>query len=305
MKILITDSEGMLGTDLIKELTKQKIEFLAIDAEEFDITKKETNNSKAVDATESKDSEAQKKNLSDASKEKPLNVPKKILDFKPSHIINCAEYTHVDKAEKEDKDLCKKINVEGVENLVRLAKELKISLVQISSDQVFDGENQSYDEDSKKHPINYYGYTKAKAEDIITGGMNYYYIIRTSWLVGKNGRNFVETMKKLMNEKEEIRVVNDQCGNPTFTSDLSVAIVNILKQPFGKYHLTNTGSVTRYGFALKIKRLINSDCNVVACTKEDYPQAARRLRSGILNNNKRDLLRSWKDALEEYLGVEE
>jgi len=273
MKILIIGSKGMLGSDLVKELSKTDNEIIAWDLEDIDITKEQD--------------------------------MLKIEQANPDIIINCAAYTNVDLAETE-KEICHKVNVTGVQNLTNTSKKLDIPLIHISTDYVFNGEKQEgYDEDDKKDPINYYGKTKSEGEDIIINNLDKYYIIRTSWLFGKNGKNFVETMLKLFKEKEEIKVVNDQIGSPTYTKDLSRGIINIIKNKnrykYGIYHITNSDKCSWFEFANEIKRLTNSNCIINPCTSEEFPTPAKRPKFSILNNNKTEKLKNWKEALKEYI----
>ena len=272
MKILVTGAKGMLGSDLVALLLEKKHEVLAFDRE-LDITDKSS--------------------------------IEKIVSMKPEVIINCAAYTNVDLAETE-KELCYKLNVVGVENLVEAANSCKASLVQFSTDYVFDGTKEAYDESDPQKPINYYGETKAIGEKFILANAKKYYIVRTSWLFGKNGKNFVETMKKLASEKGSVTVVNDQFGRPTFTKDLSLGILSLIeKKPlFGIYHLTNSGSCSWFDFAKKIISLSKLNSKVLHCTTNEFPRPAKRPKFSVLNNNKLPQLRTWEEALVSYLGVD-
>lgn len=271
MKVIVTGAKGMLGTDLVKELAKTDFEVIAWDYSDFDITNK--------------------------------NDMKKLILEKPSIVINCAACTNVDLAETE-KEKCASINIEGVKNLTLTCKECNSILVQISTDYVFDGNKESYDETDIKNPINYYGETKANGEDFIISNLKTYYIVRTSWLFGKNGKNFVDTISKLAKEKQELKVVDDQKGKPTFTKDLSGALIKLIsnKMPFGIYHITNSGICSWFEFAKKIVELNKSNCIVKPCNTLDFPRPAKRPKFSVLNNNKFNLLRSWEGALKEYLG---
>lgn len=270
MKVLVIGSKGMLGTDLIKELSKNEYEVFGWDVQDIDITKEED----------------------------MLKIEKE----NPDIIINCAAYTQVDGAETEKK-ICYAVNVKGVKNLVNLSKKLDVPLIQISTDYVFNGQKQGYDEDYKKDPINYYGITKSEGEDLIINNLKKYYIIRTSWLFGKNGKNFVETITRLCKEKDEIKVVNDQIGCPTYTKDLSKGIINIIKnkKDYGIYHITNSDKCSWFEFAEEIAGLQKLDCLIKSCTTEEFPRPAKRPKFSILNNSKTEKLRSWKEALKEYI----
>jgi dTDP-4-dehydrorhamnose reductase len=271
MNILVTGSSGMLAKDLIDELKKNNFNLHCMDKEELDITK--------------------------------IGEFEKLSRLKIDLVINCAAYTNVDAAE-ENRELCFNINFIGVKNLADYCKAKNIILIHISTDYVFDGMKKSYDENDAKKPLNYYGVTKALAEDYLAYALDKFYIIRTSWLFGKNGVNFIEKMKKLMAEKKEIMVVDDQFGKPTYTKDLSRSIISLITQnkPFGIYNITNSDSCSWFEFAYEIKKIINSGCKVIKCNSNEYAAKAKRPKSSILNNNKIEKLRSWKNALAEYLG---
>ncbi|MDD3985738.1 MAG: dTDP-4-dehydrorhamnose reductase [Methanobacterium sp.] len=268
--MLITGSKGMLAKDIIDELKKNNFQLYCMDREELDITKKEEF--------------------------------EKLNDIKLDLIINCAAYTNVDAAE-ENKELCYNINFIGVKNIADYCKLKNIILIHISTDYVFDGNKKSYDEEDVKKPLNYYGVTKALAEDYLIYNLDKFYIARTSWLFGKNGINFIEKMKKLMNEKKEIKVINDQFGRPTYTKDLSKTLVLLITQnkPFGVYNITNSGFCSWFEFASEIKSIINSECKIVECGSEEFLTKAIRPKNSILNNNKIEKLRNWKEAVKEYL----
>jgi len=272
MRILVIGSKGMLGSDLTEELNKIGNTILGWDVSDIDITKK--------------------------------HEMIKIAGVKPDVLINCAAYTNVDLAEKE-REKCFDVNVRGVANLVDVCKKHEITLVHISTDYVFDGSREEYDEGDEKNPLNVYGKTKSEGEDVIRKNLKKYYLIRTSWLFGKKGKNFVETMLKLCSEREKVRVVNDQVGRPTYTRDLCKAIVEIISnQPnyeYGVYHATNSGKCSWFEFAREIIKLKKLSCSIEPCTTEEFPRDAKRPKYSVLNNNKLPQLRSWKDALKAYL----
>lgn len=268
MKVLVIGSKGMLGQDLCSELNKKNINFLAWDKEEIDITKKS----------------------------EMLKIEDTFI-----HIINCAAYTDVDGAES-NKELCDSINVKGIENLVDFCRDSGKILISISTDYVFDGQQESYNEDHPRKPLNYYGLSKAKGEEYIEKNLEKYFIIRTAWLFGKNGKNFVSTMISLAEKKDEIKVVHDQKGSPTYTRDLSREIIKLLySKDYGIYHVTNSGSCTWFDFAKEIMNQANLKCKVLPCSSQEFPRDAKRPKFSILNNNKTDLLPDWKDALSRYL----
>jgi len=270
MNILVIGSKGMLGQDIVDELSKKNMHVTGWGSEDVDITKEE-------DIT-------------------------KIEQQNPDILINCAAYTKVDLAEKE-REKCRAVNVTGVKNITAVCKKKEIVFIQISTDYVFDGNQESYDENDQKNPINYYGKTKSDGEDIIIKNLNKYYIIRTSWLFGKKGNNFVEKIIQLCGEKKYITVVNDQKGSPTYTRDLAKGILNMIsaKKDFGIYHLTNSGVCTWYDFAREITMLKKLKCEIHPCTSEQFVCDAKRPKYSILNNNKTEKMRHWEDALRSYL----
>jgi len=264
-KIIVIGANGMLGSDLISIIPA-----ISFPKTLFDIT--------------------------DDGSYNQLN------QLNPDIIINCAAYTAVDNAEN-DKDKCSKVNTEGVRKLVEYCKNKNIILVQISTDYVFDGEKNGYDEDDKKNPLNFYGKTKADAEDIITSNLTNYYIIRTSWLFGKNGSNFIKKIFKLSNEREELKIVYDQIGSPTYTKDLANAIYKLIKleKNFGIYHITNSGTCSWFEFAKEILAQEKSKCTLIPISLNEYITPAKRPKYSVLLNHKFDELRSWKEALNDYL----
>jgi dTDP-4-dehydrorhamnose reductase len=272
MKIAVVGAKGMLGTDLVLALEKTQHKVVAYDFGDIDITKKDS-----LDKLQLK---------------------------KPDIVINCAAYTSVDLAESE-KEKCFAVNVTGAKNLALVCKEINSVLVHISTDYVFDGKKDSYNETDKKNPINYYGLCKSLGEDEVIKTLKEHYIVRTSWLFGKNGKNFVQTIRKLAAEKSEIKSVTDQTAHPTYTVDLAAQIIYVIenKKPFGVYHCTNSGVCNRFLFAKEIVLLLGFNCEVVPCTSEEFPSVAKRPAFSTLNNNKLPEARSWKKALAEYLGV--
>lgn len=233
-------------------------------------------------------------------------------------IINCAAYTAVDKAE-EDKENCRKVNEIGPSNIAKLAARINAKLIHISTDYVFSGCGTSpYKEDMKKEPLGVYGLTKSNGEDEIARNLKSFYILRTAWLYGFEGKNFVYTMANLMDKRDSIKVVNDQKGSPTCTLDLSRAIVNIISKgekspvPFGIYHFTDMGETTWFSFAEKIYELlkkyrrISSDCTVNPCTTEEYPTPCRRPSYSVLSKEKIQSfldfkIPSWEESLEMFI----
>lgn len=271
MKILITGAKGMLGTMLVQAFSDMSP--VCLDVAELDITKLE-------------------------------DVRAKLAQEKPNVVINAAAYTAVDKAETE-KEIAFAVNELGPKNLAITAKEIGATLIHYSTDYVFPGTKQDgYAEDDMAGPaVNVYGESKLAGEKAIqTSGCNYY-LLRTAWLYGPNGKNFVETMLRLSNEKSELRVVNDQHGCPTFTKDVAQATRYVVEEnkPFGVYHAVNEGQASWYDFACEIFRVAKKDIRVIPIPAAEYPLPAKRPTYSILKNTKGLLMRSWQEALQDYL----
>ncbi len=212
-----------------------------------------------------------------------------------SWIINCAAYTAVDRAEDE-KELCFKINSDGPHNIGILAREIGARCIHISTDYVFDGKKYTpYLEDDPVNPLGVYGKSKAEGEERLRAHCPESVIIRTAWLYGKNGNNFVYAMLRLMREKDELRVVNDQFGSPTWSMDLAGLIKKIIDThdaPSGIYHYTNEGSISWYNFAEKIYEyareigILDKECVIYPITTEQYPTKAKRPAYSVLSKDK-------------------
>lgn len=231
-----------------------------------------------------------------------------------SLIVNCAAYTAVDKAEDEE-EIAFKLNAQGPENLANLAKKMHADLIHISTDYVFDGKaTVPYKEDDPISPIGVYGRTKAEGEKRIQAADPDAIIIRTAWLYGQYGKNFVSTMLGLMNGKSEISVVADQYGSPTWAHDLAEAICTIadhMAPAAGIYHFTGEGTTTWYEFACEIQRLglefgvLTTPCKVKAITTDQYPTKAKRPAYSVLSKDKiRQVFGiqppEWRDSLRRY-----
>lgn len=280
MKILIIGAKGMLGTDLAKVLSDYDL--VLWDKKDIDIT--------------------------DFN-----HVQRSIPEVKPDLIINCAAYTAVDACEqKEYRKIASQVNADAVYLLAVQAKNLNIPLMHISTDYVFDGKSKNgYDEDSQAFgPQSVYGKTKYLGEKLLKENLTEYYLIRTSWLYGQHGKNFVDTMLRLGREKDQLQVINDQFGKPTYTLDLAQQIKYIIdkKMPYGIYHVTNEtmlGGITWYEFACKIFELAGIDIQVKPCSADEYPRPAPRPAYSALINTKLPQIRSWDKALQEYLTIKE
>jgi len=230
-----------------------------------------------------------------------------------THIINCASYTAVDKAEDE-KELAKKINYEAVKNLALISKELDIFLIHISTDYVFDGKSYTpYIENDKTNPINFYGYTKLLGEEAIKEVNPKAVIIRTSWVYGKYGYNFVKTILKLAQERNELNVIFDQIGTPTFAKDLAKTILKIIQHstfniqhPVVIYHYSNEGVCSWYDFAHEIIKIKKIKCKIKPIHTTEYPTPAKRPHISLLDKSKIKeeldiVIPYWRDSLEKFL----
>lgn len=260
--IWVIGKNGMLAQDIIEAFYKNNIEYTAT-ASDVDITN--------IDI------------LNNFSKDKNIKT-----------IINCSAYTKVDLAEDE-KDICYKINGEGVKNIAEIASNMKADLIHFSTDYVFDGENtKPYTEEDKTNPINIYGKSKLEGEKQALALSNSI-VMRISWLYGIYGKNFVYTMINLMNSKESIKVVNDQFGSPTYTGDVAEVVLGFIQKnnlDYGLYHYTNEGNISWYDFANSIYKIgkeynvINNDCKINPCTTEEYPTKAKRPKYSVLSVEK-------------------
>jgi len=270
-KIIILGAGGMLGTSLRKAFKHSGMH--AFNKSQVDITDKKS-------------------------------VFEKISQIKPHIVVNLAAYTNVDACESNQK-LAFDVNGEGVKNIAEACKKNNSSMLHISTDYVFDGKKESYNEDDKTNPINIYGKSKELGEKYLIGTLNNYYLIRASWMFGKNGKNFVDAIVQLAKEKKELRVVDDQHGRPTYTDDLSKQIKNIIeaKNPFGIYHITNSNTCTWFEFAAKIVEIAGIDCAVKPMTSAELDRPAKRPKYSVLANNKLPPLRGWQSALKEYMEI--
>lgn len=267
-RVLVTGARGLLGKYLIKVLEAYEIVFFAFDKETLDIT--------------------------------DFNSVRLIIEpLWLTHIINCAAYTNVAKAEVE-RDLCYRVNVVGVNNLVKISNKMKVEFIQISTDYVFDGvsEDGFYYPESKKNPLNYYGLTKSIAEDYIMNNANLWKIIRTSWLFGQSDENFVNKILNYSFRKKPIWINNIEIGIPTFGLDLAKLIVSNLHLSSGIYHFTNSGYTSRYQYA---KQILDFTTNGEIYINNYLVSDVIRPRKVILMNHSNIENRHWMLALNEYL----
>ena len=230
-------------------------------------------------------------------------------------IINCAAYTNVDKAEVEQ-DKAFQINAEGVLNISQVALEIDAQLIHISTDYVFDGKKkEAYTESDQPNPQNAYGRSKLQGERNIEQTISNYFILRTAWLYGMNGSNFVHTMLRLFNEKDTVRVVSDQWGSPTCTVDLAKVIIAVIDKDsseYGIYHVTNEGRTNWYEFAKAIytgavtRGISKREVEIVSINSKDYPTRTIRPQYSYLSKEKfkstyGSKLATWQEGLEAFL----
>ncbi|AMK16119.1 dTDP-4-dehydrorhamnose reductase [Methanobrevibacter olleyae] len=276
MKILITGAYGMLGSDL-REILKNH-ELIATGFKELDITNEE-------------------------------KVIEFICENSPEIVINAAAYTAVDDCETNYDDAYA-VNAIGPRNLAIACNKIDIPLIHISTDYVFDGsKNTPLLEDDELGPQSAYGKTKLEGEKFIQENTEKYFILRTAWLYGVHGGNFVQTMLNLAKEHDKITVVNDQIGSPTFSYDLAKGISNLLNsEKYGIYHLTNEGECSWYEFAKDIFELSKIDLKLIPVSTEEFPRPAPRPHYSVLSNEKWikagfPPMRNYKEALNEYLAL--
>ena len=221
-------------------------------------------------------------------------VMRAIKELEPQVVINSAAYTNVDGCEDEQ-ELALNINGKGPGYVAEACQAAGAKLIHYSTDYVFDGSKKEYVESDATNPINAYGKSKLTGEQRIAGAMRDYRIVRTSWLFGRHGKNFVDTMLTLSKQMEKVKVVDDQVGKPTYTVDLAEKTREILGLSPGIYHITNDGLCSWYEFASAIIP------NAVPCTSEEFPRKARRPRYSVLANTKTTPMRHWREALKDYL----
>ena len=281
-KILVTGSNGQLGMEL--QALQDKYDsfiFYFTDKDELDI-----NDSRMLE--------------------------RYFSEKRPDYCINCAAYTAVDKAEIE-KELAFAINATAVRNLALACKKHNSRLIHISTDYVFNGKaKKPYLESDKTDPVNVYGASKLQGEMHIMDINRLSIIIRTSWLYSSFGKNFVKTMKRLLEEKESINVVNDQVGSPTYAADLAAAILKIIDDnetpKAGIYHYSNKGAISWFEFANAIRELICSDCEIKPTDTKSYPTPAKRPAYSVFNSGKIETqfgltIPGWRESLEKCIEI--
>ena len=274
--IMVTGAAGQLGGDVCRELEKQGIAFIGVDKDELDIT------------DESAVMLYFEKNIATA-------------------LIHCAAYVAVDKAEDE-KELCFKVNETGTENLAKACKKQGIKMLYVSTDYVFDGKGDTpFEPEDEKGPLGVYGLSKLKGENAVKENLEKYFIVRTSWVFGEKNTNFIATMLRLAETRNEVSVVSDQTGSPTYAKDLAVLICEMIKtERYGTYHGTNEGYCSWYDLAEFVFKKTNKKITLTPVTSEEYPTKATRpknsrLSKQCLTNSGFCRLPSWENAVERYL----
>ena len=299
MKFFVTGVAGQLGHDVMNELAKRGYEGVGSDiAPQYsgveDGSSVTTMPYVGMDITDAK------------------AVRETILSVKPDVVVHCAAWTAVDLAEDEDKkEKVYAINAKGTQNIADVCKELDCKVIYISTDYVFNGQGtEPWQPDCKDYqPLNVYGKTKLEGELAISNTVSKYFIVRIAWVFGLNGKNFIKTMLSVGKTHDEVRVVNDQIGTPTYTYDLSRLLVDMAEtDKYGYYHATNEGGfISWYDFACEIFRQTGMNVNVLPVTTEEYgiSDAARpfnsRLDKSKLADKGFNLLEDWRNALKHFL----
>lgn len=276
MKAFITGITGQLGFDVNEVFSKHGIECRGVGSKDLNICDKSA-------------------------------VHKAISEYKPDIVIHCAAYTKVDLAE-DDPIACWNVNVDGTRNIAEACRENDCAVVYISSDYVFPGTgSEAYETEDPVNPLNVYGMSKLAGELAVQSICKKFYIVRGSWLIGRNGSNFVKTMLKLSENHSELRVVADQIGSPTFTEDLAKTIYELIGTgKYGIYHVTNEGYCSWAELAEKIFTLAEKNVKVVPVSTEQYDAKANRPKNSRLSKQKIydvgiEKLPKWDEALDRYL----
>lgn len=275
-KIALAGAAGMLGGYLLTELSKTGAEILPFDIQDLDITQ-------------------------------AAAVEDYLLPHRPQILINAAAFTNVNGCET-DRATAFAVNAEGVKNLAAACAKIGAAMLQVSTDYIFDGrKGLPYQEEDEPAPLSVYGASKLAGEKYLRQIMPKYYIVRTAWLYGRGGVNFVDKIIKLARDKDALKVVNDQVGSPTYGRDLAEAIVKLIQtEAYGVYHFTNSGQTTWYDLAREALCLSGLDPKKVSpCTTAEFPQPARRPALSVLANVRGAALgitlRPWREALADYL----
>lgn len=269
---LVIGANGMLGSMMVERLAASGAKVEGVILSDLDIT-----------------NEQQTENV--------------IRERKPEIIMNCAAYTNVDGAET-DEETARHVNGAGVRNLAHAAKQIGARLVHISTDYVFSGtQADGYNENAQPEPKGAYGRTKLAGESALAEEGVDFLLVRTAWLYGPGGKNFVDTIREKLQADETLKVVGDQIGSPTFTGDLAEGIIALVKDKTssGIYHLVNSGRASWYDLACAIRDELGVSTTITEVTTAEFPRPAQRPAYSVLNNTKRSPLPPWRDALTRYL----
>lgn len=276
MRVLVTGVNGQLGYDVVKELESRSICAIGVDVEEMDIT-----DGAAVESV--------------------------ITAANIDAVIHCAAYTDVEGAEDKD-EICRKVNAGGTQNIAEVCKKLDIKMLYISTDYVFNGEGEKpWEPEDKREPLSVYGRTKYEGELAVQELLEKYFIVRTSWVFGVNGKNFVKTMLNLGKTRGAVNVVDDQFSSPTYTYDLAVLLADMITtEKYGVYHASNEGFCSWYDFAVEIFKAASMDVAVTPVDSSAFPVKVERPKNSRLNKDKLELcgfhpLPGWRDAVERYV----
>ncbi|MCE5193110.1 dTDP-4-dehydrorhamnose reductase [bacterium] len=275
MKLLVVGADGQLGSDVVR-LLSPTVEVTALVMDELDVTDR-------------------------------AGLRQAVESVRPDVVVNCAAWTAVDRAETEQ-DAAYRVNVLGAANVAQAARRVGARVVYFSSDYVFDGTaTQPYDEDAPTGPLSVYGRTKLLGEQATREANPDHLILRLAWLYGRSGHNFVRTVLRLARTKDQLRIVDDQVGCPTFTEDVVHQLWTAIEEDCsGTYHCVNTGRASWYGFATHIVHRLGLNIGVIPIQTVDYPSPARRPAFSVLADRKFDLeqlnvMRPWEDALDDCL----
>lgn len=277
MKVLVTGVKGQLGYDVVRELQKRGHEAVGVDIDEMDIT--------------------------DAAA-----VERVMTEVQPDAVIHCSAYTAVDRAE-EDIEICRRVNVDGTENIAKICEKLNCIMLYLSTDYIFSGDGERpWEPDDEASPLNAYGQSKYDGELALKKYVEKYFIVRISWVFGINGNNFIKTMLRLGRENGAVKVVDDQIGSPTYTYDLARLLVDMIESDrYGAYHATNEGICSWYEFAKEIFRAAGMDnVSVTPVKSGEFPVKAKRPKNSRMSKEKLvtngfSLLPAWQDAVARYI----
>lgn len=285
MKVFVTGINGQLGHDVMNELKKRGHQGIGSDIKCNDVSLDITDGNAVMEA---------------------------ISKIKPDAVVHCAAWTAVDAAEDEDKKpIVKAVNSDGTKNIAEACKSVGAKMLYLSTDYIFNGQGETpWKPDDKNYsPLNYYGETKLMGEQAVSSILDEYFIVRIAWVFGLNGNNFIKTMLKVAENHDEVRVVNDQIGTPTYTYDLARLLVDMIESDkYGYYHATNEGGyISWYDFCCEIYKQAGIDIKVIPVSTEEYGiSVAKRPFNSRLDKSKLDeagfnRLPDWKDAVRRFL----